>query len=462
MPNNFNDTILASSILSDKPDAYINYMKFRQEEESKQKALTALGDVETSLNGNERQGDFDARARTLADFNATLNNAPLPSAEHFQQPDTTLPFAARASTVERMYAPSGVLQTLSRDAADAKVGGLQQYYDEPAVKDFLEKYHSARTDDSTQIAMNKARDVVSPHGEDPYATAHAEMGAAAGDSLVDASKGMGDYLSKNFEARTLDSRQDKKFGYDTTLENQRFGHDVSLENLRSDHNAALKQFERDNPGVQKPAATQFAAANFALRMEKSDEVVRDLEAKGFQPSKYINMFGNYDWSNIAKNPTAQKYFQAKRTYVNSILRRESGAVIADSEFKQADLQYFPTIGDDSGTVAQKEDTRLQTLSGLKTEAGPAYESVVKTYQTAKDDRANTAPKQTPKPSGAGTPPPNVTGTAPVVWLTPGTATPAPTGTPQGSTSSTVDRLRVLARAGNPTAAAALKSKGLTW
>jgi hypothetical protein len=57
------------------------------------------------------------------------------------------------------------------------------------------------------------------------------------------------------------------------------------------------------------------------------------------------------------SPADRQAAQAKKTFINSILRKESGAAIAQSEFENADSQYFPQFGDDAQTVINKRITR---------------------------------------------------------------------------------------------------------
>ncbi len=57
---------------------------------------------------------------------------------------------------------------------------------------------------------------------------------------------------------------------------------------------------------------------------------------------------------------SQKYKQveqAQRDFINATLRRESGAAIADSEFENAQKQYFPQLGDTKEVVKQKQRNR---------------------------------------------------------------------------------------------------------
>jgi hypothetical protein len=69
---------------------------------------------------------------------------------------------------------------------------------------------------------------------------------------------------------------------------------------------------------------------------------------------------------------AQK--QAERNFVNAVLRKESGAVISDSEFKNAERQYFPRSGDSKEVLAQKAANRALVIESFRNLAGPAWEN----------------------------------------------------------------------------------------
>lgn len=68
----------------------------------------------------------------------------------------------------------------------------------------------------------------------------------------------------------------------------------------------------------------------------------------------------------------KQYEQAKRTFINSQLRRESGATIQDAEFLNADKQYFPQPGDDDAIISQKASIRRNAIEAMGREAGPSY------------------------------------------------------------------------------------------
>jgi hypothetical protein len=66
----------------------------------------------------------------------------------------------------------------------------------------------------------------------------------------------------------------------------------------------------------------------------------------------------------------QKYQQAKRDFINAVLRKESGAVIGKDEFDSADKQYFPQVNDGAAVIEQKAEARRRAVEGIKLGAGP--------------------------------------------------------------------------------------------
>jgi hypothetical protein len=65
----------------------------------------------------------------------------------------------------------------------------------------------------------------------------------------------------------------------------------------------------------------------------------------------------------------QQYSQAKRNFINSILRQESGAAIGKDEFANAEQQYFPQPGEGPEVIAQKAANRRRVIEGLQVAAG---------------------------------------------------------------------------------------------
>jgi hypothetical protein len=76
--------------------------------------------------------------------------------------------------------------------------------------------------------------------------------------------------------------------------------------------------------------------------------------------------------NMLQSPIIQQQLQAERNFINAVLRRESGAAIAESEFESAEKQYFPVPGDSQEVLAQKKANRDLVSNNLINESGSAY------------------------------------------------------------------------------------------
>lgn len=76
--------------------------------------------------------------------------------------------------------------------------------------------------------------------------------------------------------------------------------------------------------------------------------------------------------NTVATPDRQKTVQAQRNFVNAILRLESGAAVSESEFNNAQRQYFPQPGDTKEVLEQKRQNRVTAMQGMARQAGPGY------------------------------------------------------------------------------------------
>ena len=139
----------------------------------------------------------------------------------------------------------------------------------------------------------------------------------------------------------------------------------------------------DTTGKNSTATdTQRVTALFADRAREAEEILSGTGKKGtpsYKPG--VQGQGSSFWQNArAQVPVFgnslvsddyQKYDQAKRNFVNAVLRKESGAVIGKDEFANADLQYFPQPFDTPEVIAQKTRNRQTAIEGLKRAAGNA-------------------------------------------------------------------------------------------
>lgn len=113
---------------------------------------------------------------------------------------------------------------------------------------------------------------------------------------------------------------------------------------------------------------QAKAALFGARAEQSDKILADLAAKGTVksvPGSNAPFVGGA--ITAISSEQQQQLSQAKRDFINAVLRRESGAVISPEEFENAEKQYFPQIGDKPETVKQKAANRATAIRGIQVE-----------------------------------------------------------------------------------------------
>lgn len=120
-----------------------------------------------------------------------------------------------------------------------------------------------------------------------------------------------------------------------------------------------------------PTQTQNTTALYARRIQEALPVIEshagELTNRWQSTLSGVPMVGNSLISN-----GRQQAEQAQRDFINAVLRRESGAAIAESEFDSARKQYFPQPGDSADTLAQKKKNRELVLRSLIQEAGPAW------------------------------------------------------------------------------------------
>jgi len=140
-------------------------------------------------------------------------------------------------------------------------------------------------------------------------------------------------------------------------------------------NGTMPQGGAAIPGTAPPMnQDQANAAGFADRMASASSVLDQLGAGGkpFVP-------GQVDWtasglpaSNYTTSPQWKQFDQARRNFINAQLRRESGAAISQSEFDNANAQYFPVPNDPPEVLQQKAQNRAQAIANMQRAAGPQY------------------------------------------------------------------------------------------
>ena len=128
----------------------------------------------------------------------------------------------------------------------------------------------------------------------------------------------------------------------------------------------------------KQSEGQSKALAFGTRMAVSQDTINAFETEGTSIRNALAQrvpFGG----NFISTPEFKLYDQAKRDFVNALLRWESGAAIGPAEFQSADLQYFPQPGDTPDVIENKRRNRDVMIKVMQSVAGGGDDAAVKDY-----------------------------------------------------------------------------------
>ena len=126
--------------------------------------------------------------------------------------------------------------------------------------------------------------------------------------------------------------------------------------------------------TKPPTQEQVTNAGYAERIRQANSVI-DNNARTFQKMTYKDFVLANSKNQVANSlmkPEVRQVAQAMRNFITAKLRKESGASIAPSEFQDAQLQYFPALGDDATTLANKKALRDSVLQNQIIGSGSAY------------------------------------------------------------------------------------------
>lgn len=152
---------------------------------------------------------------------------------------------------------------------------------------------------------------------------------------------------------------------------QVLGMDKTRSEIKENEAQALKlgseaAMEAAGGGTKRPTATEFTARGFADKARQANAALESVQAGGFNPSKMTNLIEGLAPVGF-QSAGFQKSDQARRQFVNAVLRRESGAAIPPSELENYTRQYFPVPGDSDAVKAQKAESRKLAIAGLESE-----------------------------------------------------------------------------------------------
>ena len=156
-------------------------------------------------------------------------------------------------------------------------------------------------------------------------------------------------------------------------------YDPTTGEYRTDEQGRPRAIPIEGAKTTAPSEIQGKAAFFADRLDQVEGILdtpgedgRPLDEQGTSLGQAALGAVPFGLGNIGRTEEYQKYDQARRNFINAVLRRESGAVIAEEEFDNANKQYFPQPGDTPQVIAQKRKNRDDALTAMKRDAGPLY------------------------------------------------------------------------------------------
>jgi hypothetical protein len=128
-----------------------------------------------------------------------------------------------------------------------------------------------------------------------------------------------------------------------------------------------------DPAKKAPTESQATATLYHTMASEGNKALEaldgDYSATGWTGLK-DKMFTQSDWLNWAASEKGQQFQQAAKQFASAVLRKESGAAIPDSEWKNVRERFIPQPGDSPGVLAQKKAARADAIAAIKVGADP--------------------------------------------------------------------------------------------
>jgi hypothetical protein len=122
-----------------------------------------------------------------------------------------------------------------------------------------------------------------------------------------------------------------------------------------------------------PTAQEQITSGYALRIQQANPIIESNQ-NAIISMNPVSFEAQLRLPSYAQSATIQNYMQSSRNFINSVLRRESGAVISPTEFAEARQQYLPQPGDNPTVLAQKKANRDLVSQTFVQQSGSALNS----------------------------------------------------------------------------------------
>lgn len=163
---------------------------------------------------------------------------------------------------------------------------------------------------------------------------------------------------------------------------------AELDNQNIQNSKALSELE--GSAETKIGISPVTGKAFTENQSKSGLFAkRALESSSFfeENDRPFNFAGGFLPERL-KSSDRKQFEQAETNFITAILRKESGAAIANSEFKDARKVYIPQAGDDEDTLAQKAIARETAIQGLVNESAGAFGQLEGELEESQSESAN--------------------------------------------------------------------------
>ncbi|MFV1627941.1 hypothetical protein [Phaeobacter sp. JH203A] len=158
--------------------------------------------------------------------------------------------------------------------------------------------------------------------------------------------------------------------------------------------------------MPKMNVDQGKNTGFLIRMNDAGRTLDQLENQGLEFLQQNTDAIPLGLGNYMRTEEFQQFDQARRDFINALLRRESGAVISPQEFENAEIQYFPIPGDSPQVIEQKRRNRANAIAGIRAGSGPGAAYVDRMEQQGATPQQETP--QQPQSTAPRAPQPGVT------------------------------------------------------